>query len=194
MKRLWPFCLPLLIIAACIVWLRPAPKSAVALSIIGHTNNAAGVPMVVFQVTNCSTISFCVLWSRLESEHDAGPTQLSGLHLLPGRSALIFACSAPEYSGTSSWQVFVLYKRPAGTLRAGIDQLFWKLGLPIELNKWRSILSPELPMPNEVGRAPPRFSALRWAAIRDCLVRATDPVGGGRSRFPFGHVDALHAV
>jgi len=38
-------------------------------------------------------------------------------------------------------------------------------------------------VPNKIGgdEPPPRFSVRRWVAVRECLVRSTVPVGGGRS-------------
>jgi hypothetical protein len=147
MKRLWLCCLPLLAIVAWMLWLLPVPKNAVALSILGHTNDATGVPVVIFQATSCSTIPLCVIWAHCQHYESHDPEQRGDFTLLPGRSALTFACSAPDYSGTSSWWVFVLYKRPPSTFAARVDKLLWKLGLRMEVNKWRSKVSPELPMP-----------------------------------------------
>ena len=153
MKRLWPFCLALLLIAAWMLWMLPAPKDLVALRVIGTTNDAAGVPMVVFQATNCSSIPLAVHWMRFQSYESSEPMLSGDLPLLRSRSALTFTCSPPDYTGTDSWQVFVLYRPPASAISSRMDRVFRRLGLRMELNKWRSVGSPKLPLPNKTTGA-----------------------------------------
>src|SRR5579863_8984457 len=126
MKKLLLFPLIIVPILACIGGLVFASRTpnAVAVTIVGRTNNAAGAPMFVFQVTNRSRSSMVISygtqivtngpwkWYPAKSQLRDGKFNQP----LPGKSSRNFEFSTP--SEGPPWRVCVFYTWPPGTLRA----------------------------------------------------------------------------
>jgi hypothetical protein len=137
-----------LVALSCVVglWSASRPPHCVAISIVGHTNNAAGIPVVVFQITNSSS-------SPLAISYGIQIVKSGPLKWYPSQSEMReFRFGQPLLGDTSSnfefqtpsegppWRVYVISAWPPGTFKARIDLLLTKL----RLNKRTITISPEI--------------------------------------------------
>jgi hypothetical protein len=138
----------IVVVLACIGGLIFASRTpnAVAVTIIGHTNDAAGMPMVIIQITNRSSSSLVIFWGAQIVTNGSWKwyppqSQSEGFKLikpLPGKSSLNFYF--PTRAEGPRWRLYVHYTWPRGSLRARIDDFLKKL----KLSKQPVAFSPEI--------------------------------------------------
>lgn len=122
------------------------PPHSVTVSIVGYTNNAAGAPELVFQVTNSSSnplvISYGIQipkggpWKWYPAQSEISEFRFG--QPLQGDVSSTFEFATP--SEGPPWRVYVISSWPIGSLKAEIDGFFTKL----RLNKKTVVISPEI--------------------------------------------------
>jgi hypothetical protein len=144
----------LLVIATigCGMWFgirRTSP--AVSLRMVRRTNDVAGVPAVLFQITNGSHEAFtCTYQTQVQSNGlwwsavalGIPPRSAIGKHSLPGKSAFDVLLAAPVPG--MKWRVLVFYNEPPGTVRSRMDSLLQRIGLPVRMNRKTFVIGQEL--------------------------------------------------
>lgn len=121
----------------------PRTSPAVSMSVVRSTNDMAGVPTVLVQVTNSSRRAFACAYQVqvMTNGFWTTPDMVLGNYalgsfrtqLLPGKSAFEASMSAPVPGMT--WRVVVFYSDPAGTIWARVDDILQKFRFPYEVNR-----------------------------------------------------------
>jgi len=153
MKVFWTVFV-LLVTAAitCVMWFGIRTSPTVSFRIVSRTNDVAGNLAVLVQVTNASPRAFtCTYQTQVQANGfwttpvvvlGMPPRSAIGTHSLPGRSA--FEVRVPAPASDMKWRVMVFYNEPPGTVRARMDGLLQRVGLPVSINRKIFVIGQEL--------------------------------------------------